>query len=359
MAVRSIWQKRLSYALAALLLALVVWFVWRERSEVVGAWPYLRQANYWWLAVACAGATIYFAVQGIAISSLYGAYGRQPGILLCTGLLFQTAMLNEVVPTAGAAGTAGFVYWGDRLRLGLRDSVAVSLWYLFLSYLTLAPLIGLCVRALQLVSPANAHLISAGLETAGVVGAGVPLVFLAAARIGRRRAANARNAAPFPELSGDRTGSPRSFLRDRAMWLARGISSYTRVELSKEWRRARSCPRPFLVALLIMTASLAIRVAMLRSCFAAVHVPVPLSTVLFAYAITQLLATVSPAPTTLGVVEIAYTASFAWFGLPVSAALAGTVLYRIASFWLPIPAGLGCGWWLNRIARRLSGDVRA
>lgn len=357
LAIRRKWRTRLSYMLGVVLLALVVWLVWRERSDVIGAWPYLRQANYWWLAAACSGALLYFALQGAAVSSLYRPFGKRPGMWVCSGILLQTVMLNEVVPTAGAAGAAGFVYWGDRLGLGLRDSVAVSLWYLFLSYLALAPLVGLCARALQLVSTADARLIGVGLETAAAVVAGTLVIFFAA--INSRRTFPVSPASVVSVGARGRADHRQPFVLDRVVSAARRISSYTQIELSKEWGRARTRPWPFLRALLIMIGSIGIRVAMLRSSFAAVHVPVSLDTVLFAYAITQLFATVSPAPTTLGVVEIAYTASFSWFGLPVSAALAGTVLYRIASFWLPIPAGLCSGWWLNHVARRLSADTRA
>ena len=62
-------------------------------------------------------------------------------------------------------------------------------------------------------------------------------------------------------------------------------------------------------------------------------------------AVVFLVATIAaaPAPTPggLGVVELALVAGLVIFGTPVAIALPAVFLYRLITFWLPVPAGLG------------------
>jgi len=65
-----------------------------------------------------------------------------------------------------------------------------------------------------------------------------------------------------------------------------------------------------------------------------------LAIVIFTYSVAKILATVSFIPGGLGIAEASLSLIFIGFGVPASMALAAVLIFRLISFWLPIPAGL-------------------
>jgi len=63
------------------------------------------------------------------------------------------------------------------------------------------------------------------------------------------------------------------------------------------------------------------------------------SVVLLAYSAAKLFALIPFTPGGLGFVEGGLVAILRLAGVPAAGALAATLVYRIASFWLPLPAG--------------------
>jgi uncharacterized protein (TIRG00374 family) len=66
-----------------------------------------------------------------------------------------------------------------------------------------------------------------------------------------------------------------------------------------------------------------------------------MSLVLLAYAVAAVLGMVPITPGGVGFVEAGLTAMLVLAGVPSEKALLATLAYRIASYWLPLPAGLG------------------
>ena len=78
--------------------------------------------------------------------------------------------------------------------------------------------------------------------------------------------------------------------------------------------------------------------------------------VLLAYVVAMALATVPITPGGLGVVEAGLTALLVLAGVNADQAAVGTLLYRLASYWLPIPLGaLAMAGWQFR--HRLPDEV--
>ncbi len=75
------------------------------------------------------------------------------------------------------------------------------------------------------------------------------------------------------------------------------------------------------------------------------------SEVLLAYVVSQALAIVPITPGGVGFVDLGLTAMLVLIGVPADTAVIGTLLYRLFSFWLPIPLGL-VAWTGWRISRR-------
>jgi len=77
------------------------------------------------------------------------------------------------------------------------------------------------------------------------------------------------------------------------------------------------------------------------------------SEVLLAFVVSQALAIVPITPGGVGFVDVGLTGMLVLIGIPTDTAVIGTLLYRLFSFWLPIPLGAfaWAGW---RISRRNS-----
>ncbi len=86
--------------------------------------------------------------------------------------------------------------------------------------------------------------------------------------------------------------------------------------------------------------------AALVAALAAFHVHVRPSEVLMAFVVAQALAIVPITPGGLGFVESGLTALLVVIGVPVDVSVIATLLYRLISFWLPIPIGVlaWAGW---------------
>lgn len=345
---RFTFRRILTAAWGAAILILVGVLAWQQRGEILKALPYLAHANAELLVVIVLLESLYFWLQGWAVRKLYSLYDREVPTLPLMGMFVTATMMNEVLPTSGASGTAAFIVWGERLGYGLGDTVKVSVWLSLLSYATLGPILVICTRALYVLPTGAKAVLVAALW---VVGASVAIFGLVSLAIwafvhgedhsqsvrARFRAFTLSNLGPVLL----RVGGWRNHAR-----------SYTSAELSKEWSRARAKPGGLYLSFALLTAVYGVRILMLQLCFTALHQTLPLSTAAYVYALTLLFSLVSFSPTTLGVVEVALTTTLGWFGTALPVAVAGMLLYRLASFWLPIPAGVAFQWWLGRLAKR-------
>lgn len=342
---------RWSLLWAVLIVGLTAWLIIAERHQVVQALPILQHADYAVLIVTGLCEVLFFALQAMSARLLYGLYDRRVSVPKLTAVLFHATMVNEVLPTSGVSGTASFVYWGDRLGYGLRDSIAVNIWMTILSYIALIPVVVVCARTLWLLPATDARVVLGTLELALVFLALIALSFWVWRHFSRRN----RNEQDLqPAATKDMTNTPHLGYYVSKGWRS-GLSrmkteafSYTQSELSKEWSKTGSHPIPLAVATVLLVAIYAVRVLMVKLCFAAVGHPLGIDVAMYVYSLTLLVSVVSLVPTTLGVVEVAMTTALSWFGVPLPFAIAGTILYRLSSFWLPIPAGLVCQWWLTR-----------
>jgi uncharacterized protein (TIRG00374 family) len=77
----------------------------------------------------------------------------------------------------------------------------------------------------------------------------------------------------------------------------------------------------------------------------------PLYVALLAYCAAQLLGQIPLTPGGLGVVEAGLTGTLALAAVPAAPAALATLAYRLASYWLPLPAGLAA-WVLHRTRYR-------
>lgn len=82
--------------------------------------------------------------------------------------------------------------------------------------------------------------------------------------------------------------------------------------------------------------------------FHAIGYDVALGTVLLIFIVSTSVATISIVPGQIGVMDAALAFMSAALGIPPPVAVSATLLYRLVSFWLPIPFGYLFAWHLER-----------
>jgi uncharacterized protein (TIRG00374 family) len=318
--------------LALAVTALALYGVAPAVVEVLGGWRDLDSVSpAWWIAVLgtqVAGWWCLWALQRLALHS-------RETFPVATSQLASGA-LGRVVP--GGAAAAGALQYRMLWQAGLpRTSVATGLTAG--SLLLLVALAGLPLLAIPALVAGRR--IPDGLLEAGAL-ALVIFAFLfalgallmvsdravrwlgeAITTVMRR----VRPRTPPPEGLADR------LLRERGL---------VRRTLGRHWPAALAAAEGrWLLDFLTLLAALA-----------AVGAHPRMTLALLAYCAAQLLAQVPITPGGLGVVEAGLTGTLALAGVPAGAAALATLAYRLASYWLALPAG-AVAWFLHR--RRYGG----
>jgi uncharacterized protein (TIRG00374 family) len=309
------------------LTALVLYGVAPAVVDVLGGWRDLdRVAPRWWLAVivtqvagwVCLWALQRLALQRpawfpVAVSQLAsGAIGRivPGGAAAAAALQYRMLAQAGLAHTAIATGlTAGSVLLlgalaslpvlalpalvaGRRMPTGLLEAGALAL-AVFVFLFALGALLMVSDRAIRWVGGATTTVLR---------------------RLRPRR--------PAPE------GLPERLMAERDL---------VRRTLGRRWPEALAAAEGrWLLDFLTLLAALE-----------AVDARPRLSLALLAYCAAQLLAQVPVTPGGLGVVEAGMTGTLALAGVPAAAAAVATLAYRLASYWLPLPAG-AVAWVLHR-----------
>ena len=312
--------------------ALVLYGVAPAIAEVLGAWDRLDELEpLWWvvvLATQVAGLICLWAVQRLAVQSA----GWFPVI---TSNLAGGA-LGRVIP--GGAATAAALQYRMLTQAGV-PATAVGTGVTAGSILLVAALAGLPILALPAVIAGldvPRTLWQAVLLTLAVfailfaIGALLMAGDRVIAWVGRALRAVGRRVRPKqppPDDLPERLVAQRDLMR-------------------------RTLGRRWIEALATAVGRWVFDFLTLLAALEAVGADPDLALTFLAYATAQLLAQVPITPGGLGVVEAGMTATLALAGIGAGSAAVATLAYRLASYWLQLPAGL-VAWLLHR--RRYAG----
>jgi uncharacterized protein (TIRG00374 family) len=100
-----------------------------------------------------------------------------------------------------------------------------------------------------------------------------------------------------------------------------------------------------------VTGGLALNAAYIAALWCAVHAfhaPIGFSGAAVVYLTGAAIGSIAPTPGGLGAVEVALSTGLAAIGVPSTAAVSGVLLFRLATFWLPVPLG----WLALRLLQR-------
>lgn len=286
--------------------------------EVFSSWRSLAQLDAAWAAavVALEAASV-ACIWEIQRTALEGP----PWFPVATSHLAGAAF-GRVVP--GGAGAAGALQYRMLLRAGVRrgaiaPGLAASTTMLFATLLALPVL---SVPAIVAGAP-----VDRGLVRAAVLGAGLFVMMVATGALlflsGR--------ALDLVGRTGERllnAGARRPRVRGLAPRLRRARAALLR-SFGERWHT---------VLLAVAGRWLLDYGALLAALFAVGAHPRP-SLVLLAFVTASVLGMVPLTPGGLGFVEAGLTGTLALAGVAAGDALLATLAYRLASFWLPLPAG--------------------
>lgn len=291
------------------LLALLIYVILPQFDQFRGAFHLLNNLSVWWLAVLilATAATYIFAAL------IYVALAAVP-LRLRDAVMVQLAasFVSKLMPSA-VGGTALNTRYLIRSGLEAETASALVITQGVLGVaLFVTPFLGVLLVSgqdiAQLLKPhLSARIISA-------IAAGL-LIILAVITLSRR--------------IGNRA---KEFL----------------IKLLANMRGLTASPREVGLAAAASVGVSAMYILCLIASANAFHVHLTVTSAIIIYAGAIFAKTVVPTPGGLGSQEIAMAAGLAGFGVNYEAAVAITVLYRLATFWLPIPLSVAAYHWLRR-----------
>jgi hypothetical protein len=305
--------------------AVVLYGVAPAVLEVFGAYGRLRDVDpAWWVAVVATSAAATWCMCALQRLALNGA----PWFPVATSQLAGAAF-SKVVPGGSAAAAA--LQARMLAEAGLTPA-AIGTGLTAGALLLLCALAGLPLLALPALL--FGRRIPNGLLETGAVGLGV---FLALFGIGALLLVNNRVLtavartlqAAERHLSRWRAASdelPERLFHERDL---------LRRSLGGAWPRAvATAAGRWIFDFLCLYAALL-----------AVGARPPLYVAVLAYSAAQLLGQIPLTPGGLGVVEAGLAGTLTLASVPAASAALATLAYRLASYWLPIPVGLGAWLW--------------
>jgi putative heme transporter len=329
------WWRPVRIALSFALLGVAVWVVAGKSSELSGASVFLTQLRWGWLALAAVAETLSYILLAQLQRRLAGAGGTWVPI----GRAAQVAVAGSAIQGALPVGAAfAGVYEFRQYQFMGADDVLAGFVVVGSGVVAFATLAGLAGVGLGLAASLGTAY-DLGEAIIGVVCVAI-LVLLAwngrtaVYRYGERATARAERICRRPP---GRWAGPLTDALERVRAVAPGSRDLGMAALASASSWLADC----------MCLALS---------FMAVGADVPWQGLLLAYCGGQLAVNLPITPGGLGVVEGSLTVALVTFGGAEASTVAAVLLYRVLSFWLPLPVGGGTYLALARRRRREERD---
>ncbi|MBC8075416.1 MAG: UPF0104 family protein [Chloroflexales bacterium] len=294
----------------------------------------ISQANLALLGLALGAELLRFGCMGLLLWALAAALGVRTPLLRAIRVMLIAVAARHLVPLGGIPDYALRARFLQRRGAPASTVAAYFLLNGVLSWLALISIFGLgfvgYVALNHGLPPQPGLFGGAALGSLGV------LALLAWLWHGQRSAGHVLGWLHYLKLRAPAWLRKRLVSPERAMPFVDELRSSLRTVQS-----ARG--GPIALVALAMVPPLA-DVAALAAVFAALGLPVRLAAMLLGYGLAAYLAFLTPLPGDAGVVEAALTLVFTSLGYDLGLVAAGVLLFRLLSFWLPIPIGLLL-WW--------------
>jgi len=308
--------------------------------SLFGTWPRLADVDPWWFPVlavleACSFAALWWLAR-LALAEPAGDKEPPPvhpgwGTIATAQLAGNAA--SKVVP--GGAATGGVVQARLLIQAGQPGAVVASA-LTAIGLITTGVLLLLPVLTLPalLIGPPPARQLELGLLVSLILAIVIVGLGLTALTWGR-----------FVVLVGRGVGRIVHIVKRSVT-----ADSCAALLVTQRNRIAAAFQGHWWAAAFAAAANRMFDYAALVAALAALNVHARPSEVLLAYVVAQALAMIPVTPGGLGFVDAGLAALLVVIGISPDTALIGTLLYRLVSFWLPIPVGLlaWTGWRIHR-----------
>jgi len=248
-------------------------------------------------------------------------------------LQLATDLANRLLPTAGASGIASWILLAHRLGVPMRRSVTFNGLGMVAGNALVAPIVITATLLSVTVAGTLRHSILwlSLLAALGVASFALPAAILLT-ESGYRFAFRRSSRWSLRDNSSSVFQHPTSRKRTFVLKIIR-----FRHDVRTVFRHGmRVWVFPFVAGCAIYALHVAILIAALNG----LNYPISPIVVVLAYCMTNLVAFTTFLPTTIGVIDLSLTGSLHLLGVPLPVAISATLLYRLVTFWLPIPAGL-------------------
>lgn len=315
----------------ALLLLLGVIFVIGKLTELQSIAETLQRAAWPFLALAAIAQFTWMWNQTASFRAIYRALGiseSYPSLFLMAAAANFT---NVIAPSAGMGGMAIFISEATRRKYSPARATVAGAVYVLFDYLGF-----LCVLALGIIvlirrdDLSMVEITASALFTFAAVVL-TTLLFLgmrSAQALGKALAGMARLANRVARLFSRRPYVSEQRAYEFAHDAAEGL------------RELRHNPRGMLLPALLALTNKTFMMLILLSSFLAFQVPVSIGTVIAGFSTAYLFTIVSPTPAGIGFVEGSLTLALSSMYVPLSDAALITLVYRAATFWLPLLFGM-------------------
>lgn len=335
--VRRAWPVA-KYVIGLGLAALVLDQLTDQKSELAGVSIALSGLQWGWVLLAMAAEAEALLAFVQLQRRLLGAGRVDVAVGPMAAITLAANSITNSLP-AGPVIAAVFSFRQFRRR-GADEAVAG--WSVAATFVVTSVTLAVVAAAGALVAGAE----GASLDLVGVI---VAVLFLALAMgaVFAQKRALVWAVSAVVRLGRRLTGWPRD---ERAARIDRIIRRWTVVHLSRGQVGGVLCWG---------WANWMLDCGCLAISFLAVGGAVPWKGLLLAYGAGQLAANLPITPGGLGVVEGSLTIAIVAYGGAAPATVAAVLLYRVLSFWLPLPFGWGAWAWLAWIGRRRPVPVSA
>ena len=314
------------------LLGIAIWVLTGKSSELSGAGVFLNQIRWEWLVLAAVAEFWSYLFMAFLERSLLGAGDVHARVRRLATIFFAGSSIQSALPVGAAF--AGVFQFRQFQLLGADE--VLSGWVVIASgAISFATLAGLAGAGLALAATLGStfDLVEA------ILGVLVIAVLAVVAWANRASFYNlaARSATRLEKV----LHRPQGQLSEP---LAKGLERMRSVAPTRtEWAWAVSAG----------AASWMADCACLACAYIAVGASVPWAGLMLAYCGGQLAVNLPITPGGLGVVEGSLTVALVAFGGGEAPTVAAVLLYRLLSFWLPLPVGGACylGLWRSRRRR--------
>jgi len=318
------------------LLGVACWYIAGKSSELAGAGAFLTQLRWYWLVLAGIAELGSYLATAALDRTLLLAGQTSPRLGRLTLITFAGSAVQSVLPMGTAfAGVYNFRQFG---LIGADEVLAG--WVVIAAG-------AVAFAALAALAGIGLALAASTASTFDLVGAIIAVIFLAVVAV----AAWHQRVRLYPLVTKAASSVERRLKRPAGTVTGPAEKGLERM------RAVAPTSRQWSVAFAWGSASWLADCTCLVFAFAAVGTGVPWQGLLLAYCGAQLAVNLPITPGGLGVVEGSLTIALVAFGGGQAATVAVVLVYRVISFWVPIPIGAGCYAALARLrARALQHD---